>query len=76
VTLGKAFAECFWGFAECSRHSAKQLIPVVYHCQVMLCHHNVVPIITARSSKWIYKGGSLIATMADILTELFLKNAF
>jgi hypothetical protein len=23
------FAECFWGFAECSRHSAKQQIPVV-----------------------------------------------
>jgi hypothetical protein len=29
VTLGKAFAECFTGFAECFRHSAKQLIPVV-----------------------------------------------
>jgi hypothetical protein len=30
VTLGKAFAECFQGFAECFRHSAKRLIPVVY----------------------------------------------
>jgi hypothetical protein len=29
VTLGKAFAECFQGFAECFRHSAKRLIPVV-----------------------------------------------
>jgi hypothetical protein len=29
VTLGKAFAECFYGFAECFRHSAKRLIPVV-----------------------------------------------
>jgi hypothetical protein len=29
VTLGKAFAECFEGFAECFRHSAKLLIPVV-----------------------------------------------
>jgi hypothetical protein len=29
VTLGKAFAECFEGFAECFRHSAKRLIPVV-----------------------------------------------
>jgi hypothetical protein len=27
VTLGKAFAECFLGFAECFRHSAKRLIP-------------------------------------------------
>jgi hypothetical protein len=31
VTLGKAFAECFQGFAECFRHSAKRLIPVVGH---------------------------------------------
>jgi hypothetical protein len=29
VILGKAFAECFQGFAECFRHSAKRLIPVV-----------------------------------------------
>jgi hypothetical protein len=29
VTLGKAFAACFLGFAECFRHSAKLLIPVV-----------------------------------------------
>jgi hypothetical protein len=29
VTLGKAFAECFERFAECFRHSAKRLIPVV-----------------------------------------------
>jgi hypothetical protein len=29
VTLGKAFAKYFWGFAECSRHSAKQRISVV-----------------------------------------------
>jgi hypothetical protein len=29
VTLGKAFAEYYTGFAECFRHSAKQLIPVV-----------------------------------------------
>jgi hypothetical protein len=29
VTLGKAFAECKIAFAECLRHSAKQLIPVV-----------------------------------------------
>jgi hypothetical protein len=28
VTLGKAFDECFSGFAECFRHSAKQLFPV------------------------------------------------
>jgi hypothetical protein len=31
VTLGKAFAECFLGFAECPRHSAKVLNPVVSH---------------------------------------------
>jgi hypothetical protein len=30
VTLGKVFAECFLGFAECLRHSAKELCPVVY----------------------------------------------
>jgi hypothetical protein len=30
VTLGKAFAECFYVFAECFRHSAKRLIPVVW----------------------------------------------
>jgi hypothetical protein len=29
VTLGKGFAECNSGFAECPRHSAKPLIPVV-----------------------------------------------
>jgi hypothetical protein len=29
VTLGKAFAECFYVFAECFRHSAKRSIPVV-----------------------------------------------
>jgi hypothetical protein len=29
ATLGKAFAECFAGFAECFRHSAKHPIPVV-----------------------------------------------
>jgi len=29
ATLGKAFAGCFWGFAECTWHSAKLLIPVV-----------------------------------------------
>jgi hypothetical protein len=28
VTLGKTFTECFTGFAECFRHSAKKLIPV------------------------------------------------
>jgi hypothetical protein len=29
VTLGKAFAECKIAFAECLRHSAKNVIPVV-----------------------------------------------
>jgi len=29
VTLGKPFAECFLGFAECRWHSANLLIPVV-----------------------------------------------
>jgi hypothetical protein len=29
VTLGKVFAECFLGFAECLRHSAKERCPVV-----------------------------------------------
>jgi hypothetical protein len=29
VTLGKAFTECFLGFAECFRHSAKRLFLVV-----------------------------------------------
>jgi hypothetical protein len=29
ATLGKAFAECFYGFAECFRHSAKRSFPVV-----------------------------------------------
>jgi hypothetical protein len=29
VTLGKAFAECKIAFAECLRHTAKELIPVV-----------------------------------------------
>jgi hypothetical protein len=29
ATLGKACAECFSGFAECFRHSAKMSIPVV-----------------------------------------------
>jgi hypothetical protein len=30
VTLGKAFAECKITFAECLRHSAKKLCPVVH----------------------------------------------
>jgi hypothetical protein len=30
VTLGKGFAECKIAFAECLRHSAKKLCPVVY----------------------------------------------
>jgi hypothetical protein len=30
VTLGKAFAECKIVFAECLRHSAKKLCPVVH----------------------------------------------
>jgi hypothetical protein len=29
VTLGKVFTECFLGFAECLRHSAKEPCPVV-----------------------------------------------
>ena len=29
AALGKAFAECIWGFAECCRHSAKRPNPVV-----------------------------------------------
>jgi hypothetical protein len=29
VTLGKAFTECFLGFAECFRHSTKKLFSVV-----------------------------------------------
>jgi hypothetical protein len=29
VTLVNAFAECFLGFAECLKHSAKKLCPVV-----------------------------------------------
>jgi hypothetical protein len=29
VTLGKGFAECKIAFAECLRHSAKELCPVV-----------------------------------------------
>jgi hypothetical protein len=29
VTLGKVFAECFICFAECLRHSAKELCPIV-----------------------------------------------
>jgi hypothetical protein len=29
VTLGKAFAECKIAFAECLRHTAKELCPVV-----------------------------------------------
>jgi hypothetical protein len=29
VTLGKDFAECFLGFAECFKHSAKRSTPVV-----------------------------------------------
>jgi hypothetical protein len=29
ATLGKAFAECFYGFAECFGHSAKRSFSVV-----------------------------------------------
>jgi hypothetical protein len=30
ATLGKAFAECFYGFVECFGHSAKRPFPVVF----------------------------------------------
>jgi hypothetical protein len=30
ATLGKAFAECFYGFAECFGHSAKRPFPAVH----------------------------------------------
>jgi hypothetical protein len=40
VTLGKAFAECFQGFTECFRHSAKRLIPVV---SLMKEHYDKTP---------------------------------
>jgi hypothetical protein len=29
ATLGKVFAECFYGFAECFGHSTKRPFPVV-----------------------------------------------
>jgi hypothetical protein len=35
ATLGKAFAECFYGFAECFRHSAKRPFPVVIYNKLM-----------------------------------------
>ncbi|KAL6624383.1 hypothetical protein ACP70R_031704 [Stipagrostis hirtigluma subsp. patula] len=38
VTLGKAFAECILGFAECLGHSANSLSPVVHHAQTPLGH--------------------------------------
>jgi hypothetical protein len=34
VTLGKAFAECKIAFAECLRHSTKELCPVVQNKQL------------------------------------------
>jgi hypothetical protein len=37
VTLGKAFAECKIVFAECLRHSAKKLSPVVM-CSIFIYH--------------------------------------
>ena len=40
VTLGKGFAECIWGFAECHRHSAKSLSPVVYADSSDMSHSN------------------------------------
>jgi hypothetical protein len=36
VTLGKAFAECKIAFAECLRHSAKELCPVVIEINVTI----------------------------------------
>jgi hypothetical protein len=37
VTLGKGFVECFVGFAECLKHLAKQLCPVVFFIHTT-CH--------------------------------------
>jgi hypothetical protein len=44
VTLGKVFAECFLGFAECLRHSTKELCPVVLEviCTPKYCIYTVV----------------------------------
>ena len=36
VTLGKSFAECFSGFAECLWHTAKLLFPVVFVSNIEL----------------------------------------
>jgi hypothetical protein len=38
AALGKGFAECKWGFAECPGHSAKSLFPVVVAPQVLQVH--------------------------------------
>ena len=47
AALGKGFAECNIAFAECLRHSAKNLNPVVYRG----CLHS------SRPYKWHSRGG-------------------
>jgi hypothetical protein len=42
VTLDKAFAECKIAFAVCLRHTAKELIPVVFFVQVHLFPFNII----------------------------------
>jgi hypothetical protein len=51
ATLDKAFAKCFWGFAECFRHSTKRPLRVVLYVR-----NSVRNIINSsfcfRSSSW------------------------
>jgi hypothetical protein len=42
ATLGKACAECFSGFAECFRHSAKKPILVVSYIYSILTSNNMI----------------------------------
>jgi hypothetical protein len=37
VTLGKAFTECFSGFAECFRHLTKKLFSIV-HASILIIY--------------------------------------
>jgi hypothetical protein len=65
VTLGKAFAECKIAFAVCLRHTAKELIPVVFS-RFYLAHD----IQTCPKNKFLYHIDFLMRANVNLLRGL------
>jgi hypothetical protein len=55
AALGKGFAECKWGFAECPRHSAKSLFPVVKSSKVKTTWDQEPTISLSAINLWVFR---------------------